>query len=75
MVYDLSKPEVIKSVEFGKKFAQLLVAWFAFFFIFELILRIIFFILVLLYNQIFGSKKSSIEETDGVDQNKKVKDE
>jgi hypothetical protein len=64
IVYDLSKPELIKAHELAHKLGKLIIAWFCFFFLFELLLRVVFILLVLLYNSVFGSKKESVAKKD-----------
>ncbi len=69
MLYDLSKSDVDKSVAFGKKFAWLLVGWFALLFSVELVLRVLLLIIGGLLRLVFGKKSNTA--TVEVDDNKK----
>jgi hypothetical protein len=78
VLYDMSKPDIDKSWAFGKKFAALLVGWFALLFCVELVLRIILLILRALYRAIFGSSTTDAVAVEGgavVEDGKKVKSE
>lgn len=57
VVYDLSKPEVVKAIETGRRIGLLIVGWFALFLVIEIVLRIVFFLGISIYNSIFGAKK------------------
>eukprot|EP01040_Poterioochromonas_malhamensis_P007466 gene7466-8053_t len=59
VVYELSKPEWIKAYDFSQKIGYLILGWFALFLIFEFLLRILFLLLVLAYNSIWGKKKTT----------------
>jgi hypothetical protein len=60
-VIELSIPECIKAYDFGQKILFLIIGWFAILFIIELLIRILMFTLIKIYQQIFVGKISKNE--------------
>jgi hypothetical protein len=62
-VIELSIPEWIKAYDFGQKILFLIIGWFALLFIVELLIRILMFVLITIYQKIFLGKESKKDDS------------